>query len=232
MSQGLYNVARPLSSSSSLVPISEQLQQLQHHRNEFENYLCLELVDIILNNIDKIIKASKTEAKRRGESKHWTELYQNFISDGFNEIPEEDVIKSIIVDGTSRIEKIENLMRQTVWAQATLLSKTCNKACKETVKIPTPVMFIKMVTREVGLQIDPETFEMKSIAMMNDIRVLIQKTIVTELLKMIPTKIFSIETMTSSSTGMSRSSSSLTCDSDKCVWEENSSSQNIPDGFL
>jgi hypothetical protein len=176
-------------------PDQSRIDRLSQQRDEWQNYTCVELCDVVERILRDLYAAAMMTAKARG-SRDVDGLFHKMIirlptwSD--QELIEEfsDSPTTSMEERKKKAERVEEYIKTTVWAQATLMSLSCGKHCREVIRVPNAASFLRGVLSDVAFDHETRVFGTSSLAERAELKKWINGCIKKKLLSLVPVVLF------------------------------------------
>lgn len=184
--------------------VAEKVQRLSLQRDQWQTYLCTELAGVVERVLrDLYAAADQAAAKRvRGSAatrapttaklframleriKSWSDTE---LMDEFGETRADSPEKK-----KAKAGRVEEYLKTVVWAQATLMSISCGKPCKEVIVVPNVATFLRAIVENVGLTQEPAVFGAADVRARTELRTWICDTIKRHVLSLVPVSVFAV----------------------------------------
>ena len=175
--------------------VQQRIETLTRQRDEWQNYTCIELCDVVERILRDLYSAAFFTAKARG-SKDIDGLFRKIIV----RLPswsDQDMIEEFTDSPTatpeerkSKAERVEEYIKTTVWAQATLMSLSSGKRCREIIRVPNAPSFLRSLLSDVAFDHDTKVFCTISLPERTELKKWINACIKKKLLSLVPVTLF------------------------------------------
>lgn len=174
-----------------------RMERLKMQRDEWESCICVEMCDVVENMLRDMYQAAVMVAKAKGHRNIdviFGKIVEKLPSWSDQELLDEfgNSVSSTFEERTEKAGRIEEYIKNVVWSQATLMSISCGKVCKDVIRAPNALSFLRMVVNDVAMDHDPMIFGSSDMRVRSELKTWISASIKRKLLSIIPIKIFTI----------------------------------------
>lgn len=174
-----------------------RMERLKMQRDEWENYICTEMCDVVEMMLRDMYQAAEMVARAKGYSDP-TLMFNKIVmklptwsdqelTDEFSDTPDASPDER-----RKKAERVDEYIKNVVWSQATLMSLSCGKACTNVINVPNASSFLRMVVADVAGDHNSKIFGTSDMKLRAELKQWINKSIKKRLLSLIPIDIFTI----------------------------------------